>query len=137
MAAAKDSAKLAEAALNYQKDLDDQNKQKEEQKKIIVRGEVTANVLRTFNQLINLPNENDLKAALKKLPSTLPLPEDWSSHFSVDECAAISNAKQNLEEFYGKYVPNGTPSIQPIGDFLDDSRKLHNKFKDTSYVLVP
>ncbi|HDR7495148.1 TPA: hypothetical protein QCX40_005899, partial [Bacillus cereus] len=137
--AAEDSAILAKTALDYQIDLDEKNKRKEEHKTIIVRGEVTAHVLRTFNQLINLhkDKEADLKGALKKLPSTLTLSEDWASHFSVEECVAINNAKQNLEEFYQKYVPNGIPTINPLPEFLGDSRKLLLQFQDTSYVLVP
>ncbi|MDM5254300.1 hypothetical protein [Bacillus toyonensis] len=134
--AAKDSAALAKSALDYQIHLDEKNKQKEAHKTIIVRGEVTANVLGTFNQLVNLPNEKDLVEAVKNLPSTLPLSENWSSHFSVEECAAISNAKQNLEEFNRKYVPNGIPTINPIPQFLGDSRKLLLQFQDTSHVLV-
>lgn len=127
--AAKDSAALAKAAL-------DEQKQQGDHLKAAIRGEVTYRILLTFVEIIAVSRETDMEEDLKKLSSNLQLREDWQLYFSLEECTAIRKAEEALKKYIKSYVPNGIPNNQLNQDFKVATKNLYEIFSEVAHLLM-
>ncbi|KAA0768170.1 hypothetical protein DN392_28285 [Bacillus sp. BB51/4] len=128
-AAAKDSANLAEIALENQK-------KKEDHLKAVVRGEVTHKILVVFVNILRISSKNNTSEHLDALSDNLQLQGDWHNYFSVEECSAIRRAELVLQTYTKKYVGNSTPNIHLTSAFLDDTANLTEEFQGVSHLLM-
>ncbi|PFC67999.1 hypothetical protein CN266_04830 [Bacillus cereus] len=128
-AAAKDSAKLSEIALENQK-------VREEHLKAVVREEIKNKILVLIVNILRISAKNNTSEHVNALPDNLQLQGDWQIYFSEKECAAIKRAELILQTYTQKYVQNSTPNFHLTPDFLDDTADLTEVFEDVSLLLM-
>lgn len=103
-AAAQDSAKLAEIALENQK-------VREEHLKAVVREEIKNKILVLVVNILRISSKNNTSEHVNALPNNLQLQGNWEIYFSEKECADIKRAELVLQTYTKKYVQNSTPSF--------------------------
>ncbi|HFT5903714.1 TPA: hypothetical protein ACGSMF_004889 [Bacillus cereus] len=128
-AAAKDSAKLAEIALENQT-------KREDHLKAVIRGEVTHKILVVFVNILRISSKNNTSEHVDALSDNLQLQEDWKIYFSEMECAAIRRVELVLQTYTKKYVQNDNPNIYLTPAFLDDTANLTEEFQEVSHLLM-
>ncbi|PGM17219.1 hypothetical protein [Bacillus thuringiensis] len=128
-AAAQDSAKLAEFALENQK-------VREEHLKAVVREEIKNKILVLVVNILRISSKNNTSEHVNALPNNLQLQGNWQIYFSKKECAAIKEAELVLQTYTKKYVQNSNPNIHLTPDFLDDTANLTEVFEEVSHLLM-
>ncbi|HFR4145158.1 TPA: hypothetical protein ACHVKB_004431 [Bacillus cereus] len=128
-AAAKDSAKLSEIALENQK-------VREEHLRAVVREEIKNKILVLIINILRISSKNNTSEHVNALPDNLHLQGNWQIYFSEKECAAIKRAELVLQTYTKKYVQNSTPDFHLTPDFLEDTAHLTEVFEEVSLLLI-